>query len=64
MLHEKVSYKKPAQNDLFNFLLPRQISFLKAITLMSFHLCKYRFLLTCFVLENPWQTEGRLIALT
>lgn len=61
---KKFLLKKPSQNDLFNFLLPRQISFLKAITLMSFHLCKYRFLLTCFVLENPWQTEGRLIALT
>lgn len=61
---KKFLLKKLAQNDLLNFLLPRQISFLKAITLMSFHLCKYRFLLTCFVLENPWQTEGRLIALT
>ena len=64
MLHEKVSFKKLAQNDLLNFLLPRQISFLTAITLMSFRLCKYRFLLSCFVLENPWQTESRLIALT
>lgn len=61
---KKFLLKKLAQNDLLNFLLPRQISFLKAITLMSFHLCKYHFLLTCFVLENPWQTEGRLIALT